>query len=191
MAQHTMIFTHTTNFPPTTHTPDTHLTLSNIHFNTHPTSTSPTYTHPIIKLPTDTHPSTTPPSLPTAPQHTSRKEETTSSHNMCNHPPFAALKLLSHHFANSCNEIQTRCITYINSQAFGSTSMSPHHHLQTGRFSSLYLVCPPHRTRKLDKLIMTNPMSDPITLFAIIHGWHSATRLTQDERNAVTTTTEE
>jgi hypothetical protein len=89
------------------------------------------------------------------------------------------------------SEHQSRCITYTNSQAFGGTPTNPTNHLRTGRFSSLYLVCPPHRTRELDELITENPTSDPITLFAIVHGWHSATRSTGDERPAATTITEE
>ena len=91
----------------------------------------------------------------------------------------------------SMSEHQSRCITYTNSRAFVSTATNPSNHLRTGRFSSLYLVCPPHRTRELDELITENPTSDPITLFAIVHGWHSATRSTQDERTAATTHREE
>jgi hypothetical protein len=83
-----------------------------------------------------------------------------------------------------------RCITYINSTNFGANNTTQHHHLRSGRFSSLYMICPPTRVRELDELIMKNPASEPVTLFAIVHGWHSATTSTVDERPSATTTTE-
>jgi len=89
------------------------------------------------------------------------------------------------------SEHQSRCITYTNSRAFGDTATNPNDHLRTGRFSSLYLVCPPHRKRELDELITENPTSDPITLFAIVHGWHSADRPTHDEHDTATTNREQ
>ena len=89
------------------------------------------------------------------------------------------------------SEHRSRCITYTNSQAFSETRTNPNDHLRRGRFSSLYLVCPPHRTRELDELITENPTADPITLFAVVHGWHTATRSTQDDNPTATTNREE
>ena len=83
-----------------------------------------------------------------------------------------------------------RCITYINSRNFGDTHAERSHQLRSGRFSSLYMVCPPSRVHELDDLIMANPNSDPITLFAVVHGWHSATTSPVDERPSATTTTQ-
>ncbi len=83
-----------------------------------------------------------------------------------------------------------RCITYINSNNFGANNNTDNHHLQSGCFSSLYMICPPTRIRELDELIMENPASEPVTLFAIVHGWHSATTSTVDERPSATAPTE-
>lgn len=84
-----------------------------------------------------------------------------------------------------------RCITFITSTSHthDTTAIGPFHHLRTGRFASLYLVCPPDHVRDLDKLILDYPEEDPVTLFAVVHGWHTASQSIRDNNSTATTET--
>ena len=83
-----------------------------------------------------------------------------------------------------------RCITYFNTTSLTRTAETtgPFHHLRTGRFATLYLACPPNHIRDLDNLILENTSQDPVTLFAIVHGWHTASQSIMDNAPTATTT---
>ena len=85
-----------------------------------------------------------------------------------------------------------RCITYINMTSFTrpTDNLGPFQHLRTGRFATLYLACPPNHIRDLDNLIIVNPAQDPVTLFAIVQGWHTASQSTMDNAQTATTNAE-
>ena len=83
-----------------------------------------------------------------------------------------------------------RCITYFNTTSLTrpAETTGPFHHLRTGRFATLYLACPPNHIRDLDNLILENTSQDPVTLFAIVHGWHTASQSIMDNAPTATTT---
>ena len=82
-----------------------------------------------------------------------------------------------------------RCITYTNSTAHTrcTTDTGPFQHLRSGIFAPLYRACPPQHVRDLDRLIIENPQQSPITLFAIVQGWHTASESTLDSDPTATT----
>jgi hypothetical protein len=82
-----------------------------------------------------------------------------------------------------------RCITYINSTAHTryTDDTGPFQHLRRGIFAPLYRACPPQHVRDLDRLILKNSQQSPITLFAVVQGWHTASESTLDNNPTATT----